>query len=197
MNPFEGLPDQEYKCVVVDPPWQYERGTLPGERGVDDQYSATLDWATLRNMPIKDMADDDGCHLWLWYTNAFLEEAASLVNIWGFRVMTQLTWCKPQIGMGSYLRNTTEHCILAKRGHIPTSPDNPKNIPSHFVASRARHSRKPDEAYDIIRAISPGPRIDLFARSPRVGFDRWGNQLLVWDGMKYVESPERFLKAGT
>lgn len=192
MNLFEGLPAEEYKCIVIDPPWQYG-DTLPGERGAEDKYDGTLAWSDLRNMPIKDMADDGGAHLWLWYTNAFLAEAASLVDIWGFRIKTQLTWCKPQIGLGHYLRNTTEHCILAVRGTLPSV--GPKGIPSHFVASRARHSRKPDEAYDIIRAISPGPRIDLFARSPRVGFDRWGNQLLVWDGMKYVESPERFLRA--
>lgn len=191
MVTFDGLPDAEYKCIVVDPPWRYG-DTLPGERGAEDKYAGTLDFATLRNMPVSDMAEDNA-HLWLWYTNAFIEDAACLVAFWGFTIKTQLTWCKPQIGMGHYLRNTTEHCILAVRGRLPSV--GPKNVPSHFTAPRARHSRKPDEAYDIIRSISPGPRIDLFARSPRVGFDRWGNQLLVWDGMKYVESPERFLRS--
>lgn len=196
MNPFEGLPAEEYKCIVVDPPWQYS-DTLPGERGAEDKYDGTASFQELQLflMPqlLKMMERD--AHVWMWATNSFMQEAHELCWALEAKPKTILTWCKPQIGMGRYLRNTTEHCILAVRGTLPSV--GPKGIPSHFTASRARHSRKPDEAYDIIRAISPGPRIDLFARSPRVGFDRWGNQLLVWDGMKYVESPERFLKAGT
>lgn len=193
---FDGLPtDRKYKTLVIDPPWAYERSELPGERGVDDQYAGTLTMQELYDLPVSRLTEDNA-HVWLWYTNAFLIEAGRLLEEWNLKVMTQLTWCKTQIGMGSYLRNTTEHCILAKYGHLPGQETNPKNIPSHFTASRARHSRKPDEAYDIIRAISPGPRLDMFARSPRQGFDRWGNQLLVWDGFKYVESPEHFLEDG-
>ena len=44
-------------------------------------------------------------------------------------------------------------------------------------ASRKReHSRKPDELYPIIEDCSPGPRLELFARYPRDGWDVWGNE---------------------
>lgn len=135
MTTFDGLPSKEYKCIVVDPPWRYG-DTLPGERGAEDKYDGTLGIDELRDLPVKDLAED-AAHLWLWYTNAFIREASWLVDMWGFRGKTQLTWCKPQIGMGRYLRNTTEHCILAVKGRLLSIDEN-RNIPSHFTASRAK-----------------------------------------------------------
>ena len=32
-------------------------------------------------------------------------------------------------------------------------------------------------AYEIIEAVSPGPRLELFARAPRPGWDVWGNEV--------------------
>ena len=41
---------------------------------------------------------------------------------------------------------------------------------------KREHSRKPDEAYDIMEACSPGPYLELFARGTRKGWTAWGNQ---------------------
>ena len=41
---------------------------------------------------------------------------------------------------------------------------------------RNGHSSKPDEFYNLIREMSPEPRIDIFARKSRVGFDTWGDE---------------------
>lgn len=41
---------------------------------------------------------------------------------------------------------------------------------------KREHSRKPDEIIPIIEACSQGPRIELFARGVREGWDMWGNQ---------------------
>lgn len=39
------------------------------------------------------------------------------------------------------------------------------------------HSRKPDEAYELIERIYPElPKIELFARQARPGWAAWGNQ---------------------
>ena len=46
-----------------------------------------------------------------------------------------------------------------------------------IIKTRKReHSRKPDELYDIIEACSPGPRLELFSRGRRKGWQSWGNQ---------------------
>jgi len=44
-------------------------------------------------------------------------------------------------------------------------------------APRREHSRKPDEAYELIERMYPElPRIELFARARRPGWDAWGNE---------------------
>lgn len=162
-----------YSTAVIDPPWQYG-DRLPGAgRGAAKHYP-TLDLYEIGRLPIPELAADDA-HLWLWVTNSFVHDGFHLMAQWGFAYKTMLTWAKPQIGMGRYLRNTTEHVLFGVRGRLPA--EGPKNIPSHVLAPRGKHSRKPDEAYDVIRTISPAPRIDLFAREEREGFDVWGNEV--------------------
>ena len=193
---WDALPtDRLYRCVVIDPPWEYD-DALPGPaRGAGKHYDGLMAMTDILTLPLDRIVAPE-CHVWLWYTNSFLIEAGQLLTKWaqfGLRPKTQLTWCKePGIGMGHYLRNTTEHAVLATRSRT-VDTNNPRNIPSHFVAPRGKHSRKPDEAYDIIRQVSPGPYLDVFARSPRESFDRFGNELLQWDGVKYVVDARHFI----
>jgi N6-adenosine-specific RNA methylase IME4 len=44
-----------------------------------------------------------------------------------------------------------------------------------IVSPRREHSRKPDEAYERIEALCEGPYLEMFARLPRPGWDRWGS----------------------
>lgn len=173
MTIYQRLPlGLRFSCIVVDPPWRYG-DSLPGKgRGASKHYK-TLTPDLISHLPVDGLADKDA-HLWLWTTNAFIADALKLVSCWGFEYKTMLTWCKPQIGMGRYLRNTTEHCLFGVRGRLPPLE---RNVPSHIIAPRSKHSRKPDEAYRLITRISPAPRIDLFAREEREGFDVWGDEL--------------------
>jgi N6-adenosine-specific RNA methylase IME4 len=45
-----------------------------------------------------------------------------------------------------------------------------------FAAKVREHSRKPDEFYDLVREVSPEPRIDMFGREKHEGFAIWGNE---------------------
>jgi N6-adenosine-specific RNA methylase IME4 len=50
-------------------------------------------------------------------------------------------------------------------------------VPSVIQAPRREHSRKPDETYELIERMYPElPKIELFARAGREGWDAWGNQ---------------------
>ena len=48
---------------------------------------------------------------------------------------------------------------------------------SALFLPRTRHSVKPDEAYEMIARLSPGPRLSIFQRKQREGFVCWGNQM--------------------
>jgi N6-adenosine-specific RNA methylase IME4 len=43
-----------------------------------------------------------------------------------------------------------------------------------IISPRREHSRKPDEAYGRIERLFEGPYLEMFARSSRPGWDRWG-----------------------
>lgn len=43
-----------------------------------------------------------------------------------------------------------------------------------YTAPRGPHSAKPPLFADLIERMSPGPYLELFARSPRLGWDAWG-----------------------
>lgn len=169
MTLFNDLPPGPFACLVLDPPWRYG-DNLPGPGRGSAKHYGTLSVVELRQLPVPDLAAPDA-HLWIWTTNAFLAEGLDLMAGWGFKQKTMLTWCKPQIGMGRYLRNNTEHCLLGVRGRLPSGAN---NLGSWVLAPRGEHSTKPQIAYDRIAAISPGPRLDMFARQQRPGFEAWG-----------------------
>ena len=111
---------------------------------------------------------------------------------WGFDQKSIITWVKVQeepqnlpherdysvqvkerIGMGNYLRNTTEHLLFCVKG---TRGVELNNVPTHFFAERDEHSSKPEKSYELVEALSPEPRIDLFSRIQREGWDAWGDE---------------------
>lgn len=135
----------------------------------------------LKALPIQDIAADD-CILWLWVTNSFIQEGFELIKQWGFQYKTMLTWGKTQFGIGYWLRGQTEHLLLAVKGKprkhfkgINGACGN--NHSTLLISKRREHSRKPDEIYPIIEDISPAPRLEIFARQRRQGWDVVGNQL--------------------
>ena len=46
-----------------------------------------------------------------------------------------------------------------------------------IISRKQEHSRKPELAYDLIERCSPGPYLELFARSPREGWAQWGDEI--------------------
>jgi N6-adenosine-specific RNA methylase IME4 len=170
-----GTTEVKYRTIVADPPWRYEQ---PGVTKADARrFYATLSVGEIcgqRDLVLP-LAEDDA-HLWLWTTNALIEESYDVVRAWGFRPLTLLTWCKPQPGVGNYLRNNTEHCILSSRG-APMTPET-KAIASWYIWPRKAHSQKPEAFYDLVEQVSPAPRLELFARRQRLGWDTWGDEAL-------------------
>jgi N6-adenosine-specific RNA methylase IME4 len=90
--------------------------------------------------------------------------------------MTMLTWVKPGAnGTGWYFRGSTEHVIFATRGGLGIPPH--KRRRNVIEAKRGRHSAKPDEFYRMVEDLSPLPRLEMFARATRNGWDVFGDQI--------------------
>jgi N6-adenosine-specific RNA methylase IME4 len=162
----EPTPD-EFAAIVIDPPWRYDNVATRG--AAEDHYpTMSLDELAAIELPAAPDA-----HLYLWVTNSFLRQGFDLMDEWGFTYKTTLTWCKPQIGMGNWFRNTTEHVLFGVRGKCPTLRN---DVPTHFIADRTKHSAKPESFYDLVESSSPGPRLEMFARRRRFGWHVWGNE---------------------
>jgi N6-adenosine-specific RNA methylase IME4 len=135
-------------------------------------------------------------HLWLWVTNPFLIDGsgAAVAKAWGFEPKALCTWVKGRLtiveledgtfkpsfkhhlGMGRYVRGCTEHMLFCVRGKGQTLVQD-KGVPNYFFAKRTEHSAKPDEAFALVRRVSPGPYLSIFERTWREGFDAIGNEL--------------------
>lgn len=181
--------EDNYKCIVADPPWPYHsigplgtggRGkgfvrTQPGVSSVSRYGSMTMDELKRLYPPTGPNA-----HLYLWTTNAFMVQAHELALAWGFTPKTICTWGKvtpdkrASMKTGNYFRGATEHCIFAVKGRLPF-PTKPA-VPTLWLWPRLPHSVKPDAFYKMVEQLTPGPRLELFARTKRDGWDGWGNQ---------------------
>lgn len=175
-----------YRTIVADPPWQYNvarglptRGYKPSTA---EAHYPTMTMAEVAALPVADLAADSA-HLYLWVTNPRLfgdrhSDEIGPVDIlrgWGFEYKTLLTWHKiGSFGVGFYFRGATEHVLFGTKGNAPIAPA--LRISNHFAAPKRRHSEKPDRFYEIVERVSPEPRLEMFARRRRVGWDVWGNE---------------------
>ena len=166
------LPPGKYRTIIIDPPWpmqKIERDMHPDQVGFD---YPTMDENELRKMDIPGMAHDQS-HLFLWTTQKFMPMALRLMKTWGFPYIFEMVWHKPggfqPFGLPQY---NCEFVLFGRKGALGFLDT--KAFATCFAAPRREHSRKPDEFYNLIRRVSPGPRIDIFSREQRDGFDTWG-----------------------
>lgn len=163
--------------LVADPPWRFTDKL--GERGADANYP-TLSVAQICVYPLpKELPED--CVLFLWRVAAMQSEALEVCRNWGFTPKSELVWLKlttnrkPFFGMGRYVRNCHESCIIATRGKAYPSI---KNVRSVFEGIHGVHSQKPHEFYSLVERMYPDAiRFELFARVIRPGWNQSGQEL--------------------
>jgi N6-adenosine-specific RNA methylase IME4 len=163
-----------YRTILIDPPW-YEKGGGKIKRGADRHYPLLKTdeiISVIKNSGVFSPADD--CHLYLWVTNNFLEDGLRVVRELGFRYITNLVWVKDRWGLGQYFRGQHELCLFGVRGKLMTRN---RFTPTVIIARKRRHSQKPDEMYGVIERCSYPPRLEMFARGRREGWDSWGKEL--------------------
>ena len=142
----------------------------------------------IRELPVSNLAAQD-CALFLWTTDPMLPQAVDLIHKWGFNYKTiAFVWAKlnknapPTLwteadfftGMGYWSRANSELCLLGTRGKPQRHSASVRRL---VVAPRREHSRKPDEvAHRIVDLMGDVPRLELFARTTRLGWAHWGDE---------------------
>ena len=165
--------EKRYPLILADPPWDY-KVFVPGKRHPSHHYPVRS-LADICAFPVADSAADH-CVLFLWVTVPLLEQAFEVITAWGFEYKSQLVWDKEIIGMGKWVRGQHELLLIATKGNPPLPPT--QSAPASVIRERRReHSRKPEASYAIIELMYPDlPKLELFARQKRPGWDAWGNE---------------------
>jgi len=95
------------------------------------------------------------------------------MKAWGFTYLAPVTWVKPS-GFGAYFAHRTQTVLFGyfRRCDFPLA----RYQPTVLFANPHGHSAKPEAFIDFVETISPEPRVELFARRHRLGWDVWGNE---------------------
>lgn len=186
---------KKYSIIYADPPWRYSSRQFQdgGRRMIrlDDKYK-TMTLSDICSLPLGKIVSPDSS-LFLWSTNSHLPEALEVMRCWGFKYTTvAFVWVK-KYQSGSFRYNyspntlqSVELCLLGKRGKPQRVQRNVKQL---VVDEVLRHSQKPDiVAKRIVDLMGDVPRIELFARQKRIGWDVWGNEV---DGVDLFLNKEK------
>jgi len=161
-----------YTTVYLDPPWDYRDSNVQGAAA--HEYS-TMTVEQIAALPVRRLLPEDGGHVWMWTTWPMHRDGAPhrLLEAWGLEWSGEIVWDKEKLLLGRWTRVQSEILILAVAGKVPRFAADVRGV--HREESE-EHSKKPEAFYDLIERFSPGPRIELFARRARDGWDRWGNE---------------------
>lgn len=165
------LPRGVYEVLVVDPPWPY--GTPYDAHG--QRASCPYPEMSLEEIGAIELPAADDCVLWLWTTHKFMRHSFALLDGWGFRDVSIVTWVKDRMGIGSWLRSQSEYCIMAVKGKPTIHLTNQTTI---IQGPMREHSRKPDEFYAMVDSLCVGRKLDYFSREQREGWEQVGNDVL-------------------
>jgi N6-adenosine-specific RNA methylase IME4 len=164
-----------YDVIYADPPWSYKNKRTGGSMisGAETKYP------TMSVLEICDMhvpSAKDSC-LFLWATVPLLPEAFQVMEAWGFKYKTMLTWRKiMSLGMGYWYRGQCEHLLFGVKGKVKAF----RIQESNFIQTKAlRHSEKPEEFRRLIErsTLHMPNKLELFARKQSPGWDVFGNEV--------------------
>jgi len=188
----------KYDIIYADPPWSFKTWSEKGKDRSAEKHYSTMDLEEIINLPIHELSNENSV-LFLWATSPLISQAFETMKAWGFTYKTfAFVWikstigsfpnpfvpanqqvvphCRLHTGMGYYTRANAEYCLLGTRGK-PLSRRH-KGVHQVVLSPVQEHSRKPDEvANRIVQLFGERPRIELFARKLRAGWDSWGNEL--------------------
>ena len=173
------MPKEKFSIIYADPPWRYEQ---KNRQGSAELHYPTMSIEEICSLPVADLAAKDSV-LFLWATFPQLPEALKVIKAWGFSYRSvAFVWIKRNrrsyswfYGLGYWTRGNAEICLLAVKGHPKRKSTGVHQL---IVSPIERHSKKPDEARrKIVELMGDIPRVELFAREKKPGWDVWGNEV--------------------
>lgn len=177
--PFEGLGMFGYDAILADPPWDFRVYSEKGDRKSPSSQYDTMSVEDICLLPVGQLASRH-CALFMWTTFPVLDRSFEVLKAWGFRYATGGAWHKKSstgektnFGTGYIHRSASEIWLVGVTGQPTWRSRSVRNL---IEAPVRGHSRKPDQMYENIEDLISGPKVELFARQKRSGWDSWGNE---------------------
>jgi N6-adenosine-specific RNA methylase IME4 len=176
------LPKAKYAVVLADPPWNYGMANeRSGNSHIPQNHYPTMSTDDICAMPVTEMLADDAM-LYLWCPASLLPDGLRVMQSWGFdQFVTSWVWHKTGGKLtcaGGTALARHELLLIGKKRNGLTIAGTAVRASSVFEAPVTQHSEKPAVVHHRIETLYPGVinRIELFARTPRTGWDVFGNQ---------------------
>lgn len=170
----QALGKKLFGVIYADPPWRYDNVPMGDVARQNEQHYPSMALEDIKALRIP-AADD--CVLFLWATVPLLPEALAVMAAWGFTYKSASTWVKDKAGTGYWVRGVVEALLIGRRGDVP-APAPGEQFPGVIEAPRGRHSEKPAIFAEHIERLFPNvPKLEMFARTSRAGWDSWGNEV--------------------
>jgi N6-adenosine-specific RNA methylase IME4 len=174
---------KKYNIIYADPAWE----TKTFKEKKDGLISRELPYIQMSDKQImeldtKPLLADDAI-LFMWCIDSRIPILADIMKAWGFTFKcVGFVWAKKAKntdgfngGFSSYTKRDCEFCFIGTRGKYMNLK---RGINQILIEPKTIHSRKPNEIRKrIVQMCGDLPRLELFAREQREGFDVWGNEV--------------------
>ncbi len=167
---------KKYQIIVADPPYQIKKIIKRVRPNQVDMDYPMMSLDEIKELDIRGVADTSNCLLFLWTIDKYLYDSKEVLESWGFKYHLTMAWDKTN-GLAMYgFNRQTEFVLVGFMGKQDAYPKR-KTVRTSFTAKATRHSEKPSLFYDMLDVLPHNPRLDVFARRKRMGWDCWGNEV--------------------
>lgn len=167
-----------YQVIYADPPWQYKNKKTGGSltSGALAKYpTMSMDELISLKLP-----HSKNAVLFMWATVPLMPEAFQLMEAWGFKYKTMITWRKiMSLGLGYWYRGQCEHLLLGVKGKVKAFRVQKCNF---YESKAGKHSEKPEYFRELIemsvlKSFDNPNKLEMFARAHKGGWDVFGNEV--------------------
>lgn len=176
-------PQGKFGVIVEDFEWDYE--VRSRDTGLDRHAANHYETASDAHTPEEIVARTknrlacaaDDCVLWQWVPAPHLAIGLKVLELRGFRYVSNYVWKKDRFITGWWARFKHEHLLIGVKGNV-RCPAPGTQWDSVIEAVLTEHSAKPDAFLEMIEEYYPTlPKIELNRRGPaRPGWAAWGNE---------------------
>ncbi|MFC6491158.1 MT-A70 family methyltransferase [Nitratireductor sp. GCM10026969] len=170
-----GKLNRAYPVYYADPPWKYGvRSEVTGREKSAENHYPTMATEEIVSLLAELLGGSTPAVFFCWATNPILFTGLRVLEACGFTYVHHWIWDKEVAGTGYWGRDRHELLLIGRRGDIaaPLPGSQPETV---HRERKGAHSVKPDFFAETIERLYPDmPRLELFCRRPRPGWDAWG-----------------------